>query len=70
MLEFGEDFFQTNGSILHSKLCEIKMYQDVDQLIGGMKKTFFKCTKRTAIFNEICPDLPNPLKSIITRWGT
>ncbi|KAL4143683.1 hypothetical protein QTP88_005988 [Uroleucon formosanum] len=45
-------------------------YQDVDQLIGGMKKTFLKCPKRTAIFNEKCPELPNPPRPITTRWGT
>lgn len=42
-------------------------YQDVDQFIGSMKKTFLNYPKRTAIFNEKCPEFPNP---ITTRCGT
>ena len=56
---------------LHNVCEEVRAhYQDVDQLIGGMKKTFLKCPKRTAIFNEKCPELPNPPRKITTRWGT
>ncbi|KAL4131518.1 hypothetical protein QTP88_008813 [Uroleucon formosanum] len=56
---------------LHNVCKEVRAhYQDVDQLIGGMKKTFLKCPKRSAIFNEKCPELPNPPRPITTRWGT
>ncbi|KAE9533432.1 hypothetical protein AGLY_009070 [Aphis glycines] len=56
---------------LHNVCEEVRAhYQDVDQLIEGMKKTFLKCLKRTAIFNEKCPELPNPPRPITTRWGT
>lgn len=35
-----------------------------------MKKTFFKCPKRTEIFNEKYPESPIPPRPIKTRWGT
>ncbi|KAL4104048.1 hypothetical protein QTP88_019361 [Uroleucon formosanum] len=45
-------------------------YKNVDQLISEMKKTFLKCPKRIAVLKEKCPELPNPPRPIITRWGT
>ncbi|KAL4107962.1 hypothetical protein QTP88_018231 [Uroleucon formosanum] len=45
-------------------------YKNVDQLISEMKKTFLKCPKRIAVLKEKRPELPNPPRPIITRWGT
>lgn len=45
-------------------------YKNVDQLVSEMKKTFLKCPKRIAVLKEKCPELPNPPRPIITRWGT
>ncbi|KAE9538874.1 hypothetical protein AGLY_005456 [Aphis glycines] len=45
-------------------------YKNVDQLIFEMKKTFLKFPKRIAVLKEKFPELPNPPRPIITRWGT
>jgi len=35
-------------------------FPKVDRLITEMKKTFLKCPKRIAIFNDKCPIISNP----------
>ncbi|KAL4120582.1 hypothetical protein QTP88_013250 [Uroleucon formosanum] len=57
--------------VCHNVCEEVRAYyKNVDQLISEMKKTFLKCPKRIAVLKEKYPELPNPPRPVITRWGT
>ncbi|KAE9533284.1 hypothetical protein AGLY_009325 [Aphis glycines] len=63
--------FLTHG--IH-RVCEIirvrAEYTTVDKMIANVKKIFLKAPSRTLKLSEMFPNLPLPLKPVLTRWAT
>uniref|UniRef100_A0A915EKM7 DUF659 domain-containing protein n=1 Tax=Ditylenchus dipsaci TaxID=166011 RepID=A0A915EKM7_9BILA len=45
-------------------------FPEVNDLISNTKKVFTKAPTRTALYKDVCGNLPLPPEPILTRWGT